>query len=620
MGSRHRSWWLLYSLGSLFILGALGWVSAVMLELEAAEEQARQEQSHQQSIRLALWRMDSWLGPQLAAEVARLPGEYRAYTPQAEAYTKVFNQIEPGEVLVPSPLLTFESEIIRLHFELDPNGDWSSPQVPVSNDLDLAEANGCIEPLSLGVRQCDLAELQSLVDYGGLAQRLEGAEENFGQLFLSEVEPQVTGAELEHLFENPEFENELNVRERNWRAQLTQQAQIPAAAEDSTVYWLNNKPLPEASPQLPKDAHRATRSSPLVPLWIDGGGEEPKLCFARRVEMVGGPVIQGFLADWTHLRSGLVTLIVDLLPEATIEPLSSGDPRDDLEGRLLATLPATLNPGVIPVAVKPAWSATKTSLLLGWLVALGALGVVAFSLRLSIDYGDQRSRFASAVTHELRTPLTTFRLYSDMLATGMVPADRQQEYLDTLNGEADRLSNLVENVLCYARLEQGRAGLRRERVRVGEIMERALPGIRRRSEESDMTFVDRTQESSSLELRTDADAVAQVLFNLVDNACKYGRGVERAEIQLCVQREAGGVCFLVRDFGEGIPGAQGRNIFRAFDRGSLEPADPNSGIGLGLAISQGLARDLGGDLVLLSPTDGPGAAFLLRLPEASSVV
>jgi len=101
MSATRRSWWALYLLGALFTLGALGWISVAVLDLDQAERTARLEQSRQEAIRLSLWRMDSWFGPQLSAEVARLPGEYQAYTPQAEAYTKVLNQIEPGEVLVP---------------------------------------------------------------------------------------------------------------------------------------------------------------------------------------------------------------------------------------------------------------------------------------------------------------------------------------------------------------------------------------------------------------------------------------------------------------------------------------------------------------------------------------
>ncbi len=76
-----------------------------------------------------------------------------------------------------------------------------------------------------------------------------------------------------------------------------------------------------------------------------------------------------------------------------------------------------------------------------------------------MDLSERRRIFVSAVTHELRTPLTTFRLYTDMLADGMVSGEeKRRSYLERLRGEAQRLSHLVENVLFYARLESGRAG------------------------------------------------------------------------------------------------------------------------------------------------------------------
>ena len=82
--------------------------------------------------------------------------------------------------------------------------------------------------------------------------------------------------------------------------------------------------------------------------------------------------------------------------------------------------------------------------------------------------------FVSAVTHELRTPLTTFRLYTDMMAEGMVPTEeRRREYLRRLQSESQRLGHLVENVLFYARLEGGRAAVR-EALDVRDVVEATL--------------------------------------------------------------------------------------------------------------------------------------------------
>ena len=126
----RRSWWLIYIVCAAVVAVTLAWITIVMLRLESAERSARAEMEHQESLRLALWRMDSWLAPRLAREAARPYFEYLPYYPQQRAYTNVLNPVTPSEVLAPSPLLTFESNIFLLHFQLTDDGVLTSPQVP----------------------------------------------------------------------------------------------------------------------------------------------------------------------------------------------------------------------------------------------------------------------------------------------------------------------------------------------------------------------------------------------------------------------------------------------------------------------------------------------------------
>src|SRR5690606_36772223 len=135
---------------------------------------------------------------------------------------------------------------------------------------------------------------------------------------------------------------------------------------------------------------------------------------------------------------------------------------------------------------------------------------------------ERRGAFVSAVTHELRTPLTTFRMYAEMLADNMIPsAQTRQQYLETLRVEADRLAHLVENVLAYAKLERGRQGQRREPTTLLHLVEHAEPRFRERAAQAKMQWVLETNDAAEVPLRTDPAAVEQILFNLVDNACKY---------------------------------------------------------------------------------------------------
>ena len=622
MGARRRSWWLVWALGALLTLGALSWISVVVIDLETSEREAREVSAQQERVRLALWRMDSWFGAQLATEVARLPREYQAYSPQPLAYTKILSQIEPGEVMVPSPLLSFESEIIRIHFQLGRKG-WSSPQLPVGNQLDLAQANGLAPAERLAARREALEELAAAVTYEEFDTALSGAVRSFNQLFVAQVDleqqvaaagdsdrlqplglPPLDNAPRQQEALAPEW-NGLNVQERAQRAESFHQLQNP-----NFPPIFNNDRLDQGAPD-------ASASSALVPLWLNGDGFAPRLCFVRRVTTSEGDVFQGFFADWQRLEEELLARVTDLLPAALLEPRLDANPEADPEGHLMATIPAALQSGRSVAASSAGMSPAVVTLLFTWLAALVALGAVGVSLRSSIAYGEQRSRFASTVTHELRTPLTTFRMYSEMLARGMVPEEKRGEYLATLERESDRLATLVENVLAYSRLEDGRASLRRERTLAAELVERVRPELERRATEAGMELHLDVDGARGIAVETDSEAVEQILFNLVDNACKYGRGEGGGRIELLAEGGGGILRLRIRDHGSGVPPKAARAIFQAFDRGGLDPADENPGVGLGLALSRGLARDLGGDLVLENREPGEGAAFCLTLPRAS---
>ena len=119
---------------------------------------------------------------------------------------------------------------------------------------------------------------------------------------------------------------------------------------------------------------------------------------------------------------------------------------------------------------------------------------------------------------------------------------------------------------------------------------------------------------SDTPLSVNAEAIGQILGNLVDNAAKYANGTASPTIHLSAAAGNGSLMMTVRDHGPGIPREQARAIFDPFERGGRDPADPVPGVGLALA--RGLARDMGGDLTLENPSDG-GARFRLRLPATA---
>ena len=357
-------------------------------------------------------------------------------------------------------------------------------------------------------------------------------------------------------------------------------------------------------------------AGPLVPLWLDAE-DASRLFFVRRVGNGRAGLLQGFVGDWSRLRAVLLEQVRELFPGASLVRRGARGAGGD---QLLATIPAGL---VVPPARAgrvAGLSPARVTLVLSWSAALLALAAVGVTLRATISVGEQRSRFASAVTHELRTPLTTFRMYSEMLAEDMVPEEQRAEYLATLRRESDRLSHLLENVMSYARLEEGRGGLRLVPVSLQAILDRTLPILERHVRDAGASLEVDAPAAAQLVVDADLEAVGQILFNLVDNACKYGGGAAGTAIRLAVTGGTERVELRVRDDGQGIGHDMAHSIFRPFERGERsgdDVADAKPGIGLGLALARGLARDLGGDLSL-EPADGRGACFCLSLRPSAA--
>jgi signal transduction histidine kinase len=351
---------------------------------------------------------------------------------------------------------------------------------------------------------------------------------------------------------------------------------------------------------------------------------ELSLQLARRIQGRNGVSHESYALEWSELSQLLLAEITNLFPTAQLVPIEPNDPpRQGAElAQRLAALPAQL---VVPPP-KPAEDLPRGYVwTLGgaWLALVFALAVGGFALRASYAYGDKHRRFTHAVTHELRTPLTTFRMYSEMLARGMVPAASQQEYHTTLEAESSRLARLVDNVLRYARLEDGKQGPPRTEIGASDLVERCVPELARTCANAGARLDVQDLLDGHARITTDTEAVLQILSNLVENACKYGRPVSEPvdaphdtpefRVTLRASTVDGRVAFDVCDSGAGVPEAVQRTIFEPFERGGRDSSDRAPGVGLGLSLARALAHELGGELVLL-PSAG-GAAFRLTLPR-----
>jgi signal transduction histidine kinase len=257
-----------------------------------------------------------------------------------------------------------------------------------------------------------------------------------------------------------------------------------------------------------------------------------------------------------------------------------------------------------------AWRAEHTALALLWLLVGGAFLAYGRTLRRA----ERQKRFASHVTHELRSPLTTFSLYSDLLAEGMVKdADKQEEYLQTLRSESERMGHMIENVIAQARLEEGRARMLIEATTLRRVVDEVRPALEHCCSRNGMTLSIELGDAADASLQVDRPAVGRILTNLVENACKYGREGDSGLLAITAETRAGSIRLRVRDHGPGVPPEMARRIFRVYDRAGRDETDPMRGLGLGLPLSRELARKMGGDLTYEAPSDG-GATFVVTLP------
>lgn len=399
------------------------------------------------------------------------------------------------------------------------------------------------------------------------------------------------------------------VLERGWTDEATLVAdtrRLRSLADDDLGPFLRDRL------QAPRDDATPGPIAALVPPGSDGDGQ-PRLLLARR----SGDAVQGLWFDWPALRQRLRNAI-DLGPdqlslELARSPLGTAEPGT----ARLANLPVILRL-TEPPPPPPGWSSTRRVLLLAWIGFLTTLGATVVALWTAWELSARRGRFATAVTHELRTPLTTFCLYSQLLADGAV-ADEQArgEYHRTLVRESERLRRVVDNVLTHARIEGRRAGLARERVALRALLDDLLPTLESRALEGGLCFeaTDPRALDASVAVETDAQAVEQILLNLVDNAVKYAGDGELPELRVDVTVDARAVRVRVTDGGPGIPRDIERRLFQPYARGERAVAARAPGVGLGLALARELARELGGD-VRLVPT-ATGASFELRLPRAA---
>ena len=308
-------------------------------------------------------------------------------------------------------------------------------------------------------------------------------------------------------------------------------------------------------------------AGPMTAFWLD-----EDLILARHVSVGNWEAVEGGILNQDAISQALLAEVRGMFPNAKIAPTESGRADNPLA---LASLPLKLIPGEMPVAESRGWTPMSTSLAIAWgWLALSALAIGVLLLGV-VQLSERRAAFVSAVTHELRSPLTTFRLYSDLLADRPNLTDEKHDtYATTLQSESERLSHLVENVLSWSRLDQTSGPELTEAVSWDDQLSRSLPALERRAALAGMMLeVTSTDPGPSAEdgtsrirIQANPTAIDQILFNLVDNSCKYASHSESARIEISAELFGSAVAIRVRDHGPGLCPESLATLFQPFSK------------------------------------------------------
>ncbi|HLP84978.1 MAG TPA: hypothetical protein VK157_11570, partial [Phycisphaerales bacterium] len=394
MAEPSPRWTRLVIVGIVLIIAALVWITWQALRLEDRERAARQEAAFQESLRLALWRMDSALTPIIAREAARPYFEYQSFYPADRAMRSLDEPATLDDVLVPSPLLTANDPSIRVYFQVGPDGSLTSPQAPEGWTQRVAEGVYVTPYVTRNARDniaslrdmltqqrarlakarqsSDLKEMQVAEELAKPAAPIAGRTSTFSDADTSGklsdyMQRRSVASQAANVVNAPAAQQ---VKEASKREESREAAGVPSqygAAENHadvagsgavppagvTKFAANeSEPAPEAD-SLAYDAETLPAPTPIVQTdpavqpgefiakWLPSSSGEPELVFTREIRVGSQRIEQGFWVNWPLLREQVMASARELVPAASLKPVLESPialPPETL-GRMLASVP-----------------------------------------------------------------------------------------------------------------------------------------------------------------------------------------------------------------------------------------------------------------------------------------
>jgi signal transduction histidine kinase len=347
----------------------------------------------------------------------------------------------------------------------------------------------------------------------------------------------------------------------------------------------------------------ARRTTNGEPVWFPYG-EEPWLVRTN-------PRLGDLPASVVVVRAGAIS--ANLKDAGPVGLSALPDPRNRPLGSSLPGL--YLVGGAADAPTSQGWSLPQqfymAALALALTVALLGGYLLWRDVRRELRMAELRGHFVSSVSHELRTPLTAIRMFADTLREGRLEGEAtREEYLDTIVSESERLSRLVDNVLDFSRIEQGRKTYRFRSTSLAEVVRAAARAVQYPLASQGFRLTTEVEEDVTM-ARADPDALEQAVLNLLTNAIKYSG--DSREIALRLGRRDGAAEIQVVDRGIGVPAEEQGRIFDKFYRSPTRENELLPGTGLGLTLVEHVAKAHGGSVTVAS-RPGEGSTFSIHIP------
>ena len=243
------------------------------------------------------------------------------------------------------------------------------------------------------------------------------------------------------------------------------------------------------------------------------------------------------------------------------------------------------------------------------ILLIGGLLLVR-AARRAREESERKTTFIDNLSHELKVPLAVVRMKAERLLAGKIAEpEKLQAAYQAIADENGEVIRQVDDLLDLVRTGKGTRRYARSTFDLNSAVRDAVSSLRDRFAQDGLAV---TLADSSVRVNADADAVRQIVRNLLDNAAKYAAAKGRVDVE--VSHADGWARVTVSDRGDGVPPDQRERIFERFYRIDNDLTRTTGGTGIGLSLARCFARDMGGD-VTVAERPGGGSIFTLELPE-----